>query len=59
MNEQTKDVCQCTLCGSCQPWTCEHCSGVMTLPPYSVQTEGKKFIGSGEDAHMFFVDNND
>lgn len=42
----------CTLCGSVEPWNCEHCMGAMAVPPYS-RLQGRKFIGSGEDAHVW------
>lgn len=49
----------CSLCGN-TPATCEHCFGAMLHPPYSVpkqepQEQPKKFIGSGEDAHLFLI----
>ncbi len=48
--EQQEDACKCSLCGSCEPWKCEQCTGIMALPPYNNRLpDGRLFIGSGED----------
>lgn len=60
----------CSLCGN-NPASCEHCLGAMLSHPYKDKgfyslsdcvneynkslPEKKKFIGSGEDAHLFLT----